>query len=173
MSSRNPADELVEEVDADGNVLRVVTRAQMRAERLRHRCTYIGVVSTDGASLLVHQRSFDKDVFAGWWDVVAGGVCSVGEDWLAAAERELAEELGVTGVPLTDAGGGVWTGGDVEVLGRAFVARTDGPFSFADGEVIQARFLTWSDVDELVRREKVCPDSVELALPLVRAAVQP
>ena len=173
MSSPSPADELVEEVDVDGSVLRVVTRAQMRAERLRHRCTYIGVVSTDGSSLLVHQRSFDKDVFPGWWDVVAGGVCAVGEDWATSAERELAEELGVSGVPLEPVGGGVWTGGDVEVVGRAFVARHDGPFTFADGEVLQATFLTWPEVDALLEREQVCPDSVELALPLVRGAVQP
>jgi len=166
-----PADELVEEVDASGRVLRVVTRAQMRAERLRHRCTYIGVVSVDGSSLLVHQRSFDKDVFPGWWDVVAGGVCAVGEPWAASAARELAEELGVTGVPLVDVGGGVWTGPDVEVVGRAFVARCDGPFTFADGEVVQARFLPWPEVDDLVRTEPVCPDSVELALPLVRRSV--
>lgn len=154
----------------DGNVLRIVTRAEMRAERLRHRCTYIGVVSTDGTRLLVHQRSFDKDVFPGWWDVVAGGVCAVGEDWAASAERELAEELGVAGVPLLDAGGGVWTGPGVEVVGRAFVAHHDGPFTFADGEVVQAMFLAWDDVSELVTREQVCPDSIELALPLVRAA---
>jgi 8-oxo-dGTP pyrophosphatase MutT (NUDIX family) len=173
VSSPSPADELVEEVDEDGVVLRVVTRAQMRAEKLRHRCTYIGVVSADGSSLLAHQRAFDKDVFAGWWDVVAGGVCAVGEDWLASAERELAEELGVTGVPLVDAGGGVWSGGGVSTVGRVFVARTDGPFSFADGEVVQARFLTWPELDDLVARERVCPDSLELALPLVRAAVQP
>jgi len=162
------ADELVEEVDAEGRVLRVVTRAQMRAERLRHRCTYIGVVSTDGSSLLVHQRSFDKDVFPGWWDVVAGGVCAVGESWAASAARELAEELGVTGVPLTEVGGGAWSGEDVSTFGRVFVARCDGPFTFADGEVVQARFLAWDDVDALVREEQVCPDSVELALPLVR-----
>jgi hypothetical protein len=140
VSSPSPADELVEEVDEDGVVLRVVTRAQMRAEKLRHRCTYIGVVSADGSSLLAHQ---------------------------------LAEELGVTGVPLVDAGGGVWSGGGVSTVGRVFVARTDGPFSFADGEVVQARFLTWPELDDLVARERVCPDSLELALPLVRAAVQP
>ncbi|HYD11073.1 MAG TPA: NUDIX domain-containing protein [Acidimicrobiales bacterium] len=170
MSSKT-ADELVEEVDADGTVVRVVTRAVMRAERLRHRCTYIGVVSVDGTSLLVHQRSFDKDVFPGWWDVVAGGVCAVGEPWDVSAERELAEELGVTGVPLVDVGGGTWTGGDASTVGRVFVARHDGPFTFADGEVIHARFMTWDEVSSLVRDEQVCPDSVELALPLVRSAV--
>lgn len=165
-------EELVEEIGEDGSVLRVVTRAQMRAERLRHRCTYIGVVSTDGRRLLVHQRSFDKDVFPGWWDVVAGGVCSVGESWLDSARRELAEELGVDGVSLEDVGGGHWVGADVELVGRVFVARTDGPFAFSDGEVIQARFVTVDEVQALVRDERVCPDSVELALPLVLAAMR-
>jgi hypothetical protein len=45
------------------------------------------------------------------------------------------------------------------------------PFTFADGEVIQARFMTWTEVDALVRDERVCPDSIELALPLVRRSV--
>lgn len=167
------ADELVEEVDADGNVLRVVTRAEMRAKRLRHRCTYIGIVSADGSRLLVHQRSFDKDVFPGWWDVVAGGVCGVGESWADSARRELAEELGVVGVELEDLGGGRWVGPDIELVGRVFVARTDGPFAFSDGEVIDARFATRAEVDALLRDEHVCPDSVELALPLVLGAMGP
>ena len=34
--------ELVEEVDVDGSVLRVVTRAEMRAEHLRHRLGVVG-----------------------------------------------------------------------------------------------------------------------------------
>jgi hypothetical protein len=52
-----------------------------------------------------------------------------------------------------------------------FVARHDGPFTFADGEVIQARFMSIEEVDALLRDERVCPDSAELALPLVVSAM--
>ena len=97
------ADELVEEVDEHGNVLRVVTRAQMRAERLCHRATYIGVLGSDGR-LLIHQRSPDKEVHPSYWDVCAGGVCTAGETWPESARRELREELGIE-AGLEDIGG--------------------------------------------------------------------
>jgi isopentenyldiphosphate isomerase len=161
------AEELVEEVDEHGNVLRVVTRAQMRAELLRHRSTYIGVVDS-GGRLLIHQRAATKEVFPSYWDVCAGGVCTAGERWRESAERELAEELGVVGAPLEELGGGGWSGGGASLVGRVYLARTDGPFTFTDGEVVQARFVDLAELDTLLERAPFCPDSVELALPLLR-----
>ena len=161
------ADELVEEVDEHGNVLRVLTRAEMRAKKLRHRCTYIGVVSSGGA-LLIHQRSPDKEVYPSWWDVCAGGVCTAGESWDDSARRELHEELGID-APLEHLGSGTWeeAGGGASLVGHVYVARSDGPFTFDDGEVVQARFVTLAELDELLTRESFCPDSVDVALPLL------
>ena len=91
--------ELVEHVDLRGRVIEVVTRSRMRAENLRHRSVAIIVTGSDGR-LLVHRRADDKDLYPGWWDIAAGGVVGAGEDHDSAAARELAEELGVTGVAL-------------------------------------------------------------------------
>ena len=164
------ADELVEEVDEDGSVLRVVTRAQMRAELLRHRCTYIGVIGTDGR-LLIHQRSADKEVYPSYWDVCAGGVCTAGESWDVSARRELGEELGIT-VPVEHLGAGTWEGGGASLVGHVYLARSDGPFRFDDGEVVQARFVDLDELDALLRSDAFCPDSVELALPFFRDALR-
>ena len=160
------ADELVEEVDERGNVLRVVTRAQMRAEQLRHRCTYVFVVD-GGGRLLIHQRSADKEVYPSYWDVCAGGVCTAGESWDDSARRELAEELGID-APLEHLGHGTWEGGGASLVGHVYLARSDGPFRFADGEVVQARFVDDAELDELLTTEPFCTDSVELALPIYR-----
>ena len=65
-----------------------------------HFAVYIAVQGSDGR-LLVHQRSFDKDVRPGAWDIAVGGVVGAGEAYDDAAARELAEEIGVVGVPLT------------------------------------------------------------------------
>ena len=47
--------------------------------------------------LYVHRRTDDKDVYPGMYDMTAGGVLAVGETYLEAARRELAEELGGPG----------------------------------------------------------------------------
>ncbi len=80
------ADELVEEVDSGGHVMRIITRSQMRASNARHRCTYI-VVRNSRGGVLVHQRAPWKDIWPSRWDVAFGGVCGVGEPYpVAAAE---------------------------------------------------------------------------------------
>ena len=50
------ADELVDVVDAEDRVVGRVTRAEMRARRLRHRATYLLVFNSRG-ELFVHLRT--------------------------------------------------------------------------------------------------------------------
>jgi 8-oxo-dGTP pyrophosphatase MutT (NUDIX family) len=156
--------ELVEEVAPDGTVLRVVTRAEMRAQRLRHRCVYLLVVH-DGR-LLVHQRAAHKDVWPSRWDVAAGGVVTAGEAWGVAARRELAEELGIDAEPV-EVGEATWEDEHVAVLGRVYVVEHPGPFHFDDGEVVAARFVGAAELDEVLASEQTCSDSVAVALPYV------
>ncbi|MEO6125565.1 MAG: NUDIX domain-containing protein [Ilumatobacteraceae bacterium] len=159
----DPGDELVDIVDEQDNVIDVVTRRRMRAEVLRHRAVYIAVQGTDGR-LLVHQRSFAKDVRPGAWDIAVGGVVGSGESYDEAAGRELAEEIGVVGVTPVPIGGGTFADQYYELIGRCYHVVHDGPFTFADGEVIAAR---WVDVDglaELLRDHDVVRDSVALLL---------
>jgi isopentenyldiphosphate isomerase len=158
------ADELVEHVDESGNVLTIVTRHQMRAERLRHRCVYLLVVH-DG-HLLVHRRAPDKDIWPGRWDVAAGGVAGAGEAWDEAARRELAEELGIDAEPI-EVGEGAWQGAEAAVIGRVYVVEHPGPFRFDDGEVVEARFVDRTELQVLLDTQPMCPDSVSLALPFV------
>lgn len=155
------AGELVEVVDESGTVLDVVPRSVMRAQRLRHRCTYIVVVDLS-ERLVVHQRALWKDVWPGRWDVAFGGVVAVGEDWGQAALRELREEAGVE-AGLQALGGGPYDDGDVSVLGRVYLARHDGPFTFPDGEVLQADRIPLDEVEGWIGAHELCPDSLLLA----------
>jgi len=166
------AAELVEEVDTAGRVLRIVTRAEMRADRLRHRAVFIAVVDPD-ANLLVHRRAATKDLWPSYWDIACGGVVGPGESWRDAAARELAEELGVTGVTLEELGSGTFDDDDVHLIGHCFVARSSGPFAFTDGEITEAHFVDSDGVDELIGSRPVCPDSVALVHPLVHPLLGP
>jgi isopentenyldiphosphate isomerase len=91
----NAGDELVDVVDEFDEVIDVVPRRVMRSDRLRHRAVFIAIL--DGAGrLLVHRRSPLKDIWPSWCDIAVGGVVGVGEPYLEAAHRELAEEVGVS-----------------------------------------------------------------------------
>ncbi len=160
----NSPQELVEEVDAAGNVLRLVTRREMRAQVLWHRAVFIAVQSERG-QILVHRRADTKDVWPGCWDVAVGGVLSPGEDWRSGAVRELSEELGITGVQVELLGTGVYADHDVKLVAAVFACRTDGPFAFADGEITEAHWVTREELPMWLSAKQFLPDSVALVLP--------
>ena len=160
------ADELVDWVDINGVVIEVVTRARMRAEGLRHRATYVVLIDSQ-QRLVVHKRADWKEVYPGWWDLAFGGVCGAGEDWMASAERELAEEAGVADQPLSALGDLRYEGPDGKVVGKAYVAYYDGPISFNDGEVVAIDRVPLPELGSWMARRNVCLDSKECVVPLL------
>jgi isopentenyldiphosphate isomerase len=159
------AEEPVEEVDEAGRPVRVVTRAEMRARNLRHRAVYIVVLDAAGR-LLAHRRAGWKDVWPDRWDVAFGGVAAAGEAPHETAARELAEEAGVSAA-LLPLGSGRYEDAEVRVVGDAFLARSDGPFTFADGEVVETTWVAPADLPAWLAGRSLCPDSVAIALPLL------
>ncbi|WP_370323724.1 NUDIX domain-containing protein [Euzebya sp.] len=162
--------EPVELVDADGQVLEVVTRAELRrrGRAARHRCTYVVVLRPSG-DVVVHRRADWKDVYPGAWDLAFGGICDVGEGWRESARRELAEEAGVTGVDLEDLGQVTWQAPGAALLGRVFVAPYDGPVAPADGEVAEVDEVPAADLRSWITGRDVVSDSPDVVLPLLEA----
>ncbi len=159
-------DEPVEEVDGDGRVLGIVTRAEVRARRVRHRTVFVAVLDEAGERLLVHRRADWKDVWPGRWDLAFGGICGVAEDWRAAAVRELAEEAGLA-APLVELGSGAYEDDAVAEVARIFTARSDDEPTCPDGEVAEVAWVPRRDLRTWVAGRPVCPDSVALVLPHV------
>jgi len=158
-------DELVEVVDVDGHVVGVVTRAEMRAKRLRHRAVAVIVRRPSDGALLVHRRAAWKDVWPSYWDLAFGGVCAVGETWVESAVRELAEEAGIAVGPddLVHIGSGTYTDTDVDLVSEAFAVRHDGPFTFADGEVTEVAWVPFGEALAWAAGRDVCPDTMAVA----------
>ncbi|MFL6101493.1 MAG: NUDIX hydrolase [Actinomycetales bacterium] len=97
-----PAEEevaLYDPTDPSGRAIGHAPRSRMRAENLPHAATSVAVRDRAGR-IYVHRRTDTKDLFPGAHDVWAGGVVAAGEDPGDAAVRELAEELGLTGMTL-------------------------------------------------------------------------
>lgn len=156
--SNHPGDELVDVIDEAGRTIGTVTRREMRARRLPHRCTYVLVFNRRG-ELLLHLRTADKDVYPSHWDVAVGGVVAAGESFDAGARREVAEELGIEALPEPLF---PFRYEDAATIVQAMVYRVvhDGPFRFQPEEIVRGEFVAPADVPARAAREPFCPDGL-------------
>lgn len=91
-------DEIFDIVDGQDRVVGRATRKEVHARRLLHRATHVLVFDQAGRVFL-QKRSLLKDSAPGCWDSSCSGHLDTGEDYLAAAVRELKEEIGVSAEP--------------------------------------------------------------------------
>jgi len=68
-------------------------KAVIHKNGLWHRDVHVWV--TNGTQLLEQQRTWDKKIMPGAWDISVGGHVGTGESYLKAAIRETSEELGM------------------------------------------------------------------------------
>jgi 8-oxo-dGTP pyrophosphatase MutT (NUDIX family) len=156
----DPADEPVEVVDEDDLVVDVVPRYEIRRRHLLHRCTYVVVLDPHG-NVYVHKRTDTKDVYPGYYDVIAGGVNSVGESYDVCAARELEEELGITASPAFRFKHR-YEGPDGRCFGGVFDVVWDGPIVWQPAEVAWGEFAPLEALEAMIERERFCLDSLEV-----------
>ena len=153
-----PGDEPVDLLDDAGRTIGVVSRREMRARRLPHRCCYVLVFDRAGR-LFVHLRTATKDVYPSHWDVAIGGVVAAGETFDQGAQRETAEELGVA-APLEALFPLRFEDAATVVHGLVYRAVHDGPFRLQPEEVARGEFATLDDVHRRARSEPFTPDGL-------------
>ena len=137
--------ELVTVLDDEGRPCGVATRARVRSENLLHGATAI-LVRDSAGRVYVHRRTETKDIYPGAFDCWAGGVLAVGEEPADGAVRELAEELGIQGVPLRPMFTTRWRDATVQAIYHAFTVTWDGPIKHQADEVAWG---AWWTIDEL------------------------
>jgi isopentenyl-diphosphate delta-isomerase len=86
-------DEIFDVVNDRDQVIGQATRREVHARGLLHRAVHV-LIHDDAGRLFLQQRSPAKDTFPDCWDSSCSGHLDSGEDYPAAARRELAEELG-------------------------------------------------------------------------------
>ncbi|MFZ5763624.1 MAG: NUDIX hydrolase YfcD [Thermodesulfobacteriota bacterium] len=146
-------------VDRDNRVTGSASRAEMRAQNLIHRATYILVLNRRD-ELFVQLRTMSKDIYPGHYDVAAGGVVLAGESYEESAARELAEELGVQGVELTPHFDFYHETADNRVWGRIFSCLHEGPFTLQAEEVAGGAFTPLAAIGELAKSHPFTPDGL-------------
>jgi isopentenyldiphosphate isomerase len=162
------ADEWFDVVNERDEVVRQATRREVHATGLWHRAVHVLVFDAAGRVFL-QKRSMTKDLSPGQWDSSSSGHLDAGEDYDAAAIRELQEELGVTVAAAPER----WFRlNSCPETGWEFVwvyrLRYDGAMTLEPEEIQYGEWVTPRDVTARVaaRPEEFCP-SFKLLWPMV------
>lgn len=147
--------------DADGHPSGQAPRSVMRRENLRHGATGI-LVSNSAGQVYVHRRTDTKDVYPGHHDFAAGGVMAAGEQPLESAQRELAEELGISGVELHPVGEADYRDERLDMHAWLYHVVWDGPVVHQASEVAWGGWMDPDQVQAMIDDPQVpvMPDAV-------------
>lgn len=162
------AHERVDVIDDAGNTIGIVTRREMRQNRLPHRCTYVLVFNSAG-ELFVHLRTPIKDVYPSYWDICVGGVLAAGETFDQGVLREIEEEIGIVAAP-EQLFPFYFSDERTVVQGMVYKVVHDGPFRLQVEEIVRGEFLAVEEVLRRARSEPFCPDGVEVLKRYLAAA---
>jgi isopentenyldiphosphate isomerase len=95
-------EELYDLVDENNNLLGITKpKSLVHKDGDWHRAVHVWVANNQG-QLLLQLRSANKIGYPNYWDVSVGGHVSAGEEPATSAVREMAEEVGLSGVKPED-----------------------------------------------------------------------
>jgi len=139
--------ELFDIVDENDNVIGQAPRSRCHGDpSLVHRVAHVLVFNGRG-ELLLQKRSQTKDVQPGRWDTSVGGHLDPGENYLMAAYREMEEELGIGGVPLTFMYPSQMRNDFESENVRTYLVRFDGEIHFNPDEIDEVRFWVAEEIE--------------------------
>ena len=155
------ADETFETVDEDNRVVGTAKRSECHGNpSLIHRTAHVIVFHPDGRVLL-QKRSMEKDIQPGKWDTSVGGHLMPGEDFEAAARREMAEELGTpSSFPLRRLFDSKIRNSIESENTRVFSAAYAGPFDFPESEIDEVRFWTACELRKGMATDTFTPNLI-------------
>ncbi|MEW6053080.1 MAG: NUDIX domain-containing protein [Nitrospirota bacterium] len=147
-------------VDYQGNVIRSAPRSEIHGNpSLIHRVVHILVFNTKG-EILLQKRSQLKDVAPGRWDTSVGGHVGLGEELAVSLQREMHEELGISGLESEYLYAYIHTNHYETELVTTYRCIYDGVFSFNREEIDEVRFWSFDEIREMIGK-KLLSDNFE------------
>lgn len=151
-------EELLDIVDEEGLIIGQAPRRLCHGNpELLHRAVHVLVFRTTG-DLLLQKRSLAKDIQPGKWDTSVGGHLDCGETYLDAAKREMAEELGLTGNPLTFLYTSKMRNGIESENIETYMTITDENVSPNHAEMSEIKFWSASEIEASLGRGYFTPN---------------
>lgn len=153
--------EFFEIVDENDQVIGLAPRAECHGNPcLVHRVAHVLVFDRKG-NVLLQKRSAEKDIQPGKWDTSVGGHLDPGEDYLEAALREMAEELGVRDVPVTFLYKSRIRNEIESENVSTYMTVYEGPVQIAVREIDEVRFWSPSEIEASLGTGRFTPNFEE------------
>jgi isopentenyldiphosphate isomerase len=142
--------ELLDVVDDADRVLDSLPRDEVHRRGLLHRCAHLFVFDAKGR-LWLQKRAIGLRLYPGLWTSSASGHVDAGEGYLAAAQREAREELGLDVKPREVAKFRFQDGEENEVSALCEARSAERPRPHRE-EVLAVMALPPGEVEELMAR---------------------
>jgi len=163
--------ELLDIVDENDEVLGRASRPEVHRTRRMHRAVHMFVFNA-GGDLFLQKRAASKSVYPNYWDSSAAGHVDAGEHYLAAAVRELEEELGVViaAVDIKEFWRRLPTADNGHEHQRYYAVTTEQTLSPCPIEIADGRWLSQSDMQvKVAADDQTFTTDLKLAWPVYRA----
>jgi isopentenyl-diphosphate Delta-isomerase len=139
---------VIDTVDRNDEPIGLIHRDEVFIKRASFRVAHDLIFNSRG-ELLVQQLASTRTRHPGYWGSSVAAYLFAGESYQAAAERRLAEELGVYSVPLRYVGKTSMVDEGSEKFIGVFTATSDGPFHFDRKHIERIEFLPRNVIREL------------------------
>ncbi|MBI5392993.1 NUDIX domain-containing protein [Candidatus Woesearchaeota archaeon] len=154
--------EYLDVVDSNDKVLYQEKRVIIDEKKLLHRSVLCFIINSK-KELFVHQRTFTKRVFPGYFDVTVGGAVGIGESYYDAIKRELLEEVELFGKIIRFLFDFRYDGEQCKFIGKIFLVKHDGKMKLQKEEIIDGRFMSIAEIEQMIAKgKKFCPDGLEV-----------
>ena len=156
----NSGKEIFEIVDEGGKVIGTAPREEChRNPDLIHRAVHVMVLDGEGR-IYLQKRAGNKDIQPGRWDSSVGGHLIPGEEYAAAAEREMLEELNIKGTPRFLYRHRWSTEKETEMV-ETYLLVTGSEPKIEPGEIEEGRFFSAAEIREMIGSGLLTPNFEE------------
>lgn len=143
-------EEFLEIVNMEGKAIGYARRSEVHGNpSLLHKVVHVLVFNDDGR-LLLQKRSQNKDVAPDKWDTSVGGHISPGEGLIAAAKREMKEELGIISEDIKPIYSYIHSNHYESELVFTHSCIHNGPFYFNKEEIDEVSFWRIEDIKKAI-----------------------